>query len=291
MTPLVTVSVVTGSSAGDLRGALRSLPGACARTPRRVAVIDNQASFDAPRVAAETGVAVEVIRNSRRQGFGANHNQVLSRLATPYALVMNDDIELGEGCVDRMVDFMERTNDAGAVGCALHSGGWASPPTDGGGAVDGAVSPALKLLLAVVTHRLGIPVGLEDLAQWRDRAAPAPAAPRALDYVSGACCLLRADALRVVGGFDTRFYMYLEDVDLGRRLRRGGWRSYQAPGARAVHRGRRSWTSRTPRWMWESATRYAEKYEEGPTRFAARCLEAFAGPRAPRVAPSTGEGG
>lgn len=279
MSPLVTVSVVTGSSPDDLRGALRSLAGACRITPFRVVIVDNRAPFDAAAAAADAGVAAEIVRNARRQGFGANHNQVLSRLDTPYALVMNDDVELGEACVDRLVDFMERANDSGAAGCALHSGAWANPPTEGGGSVAGAISPALKLLLAVVTRRLDAPVGPEDAARWRDRASPPRASPLPLDYVSGACCLFRAAALRVVGLFDTRFYMYLEDVDLGRRLRRGGWRCYQVPGARVLHRGRRSWTARTPRWMWESARQYADKYDEGFTRLAARCLEAFAGPR------------
>jgi N-acetylglucosaminyl-diphospho-decaprenol L-rhamnosyltransferase len=279
MRPLVSVSVVTGRSADDLRRALDSLRRAAVETPCRVVVIDNKAPFDAASDAPTGGPPIEILRNDRRRGFGDNHNQALSRLETPYALVMNDDVELGDGCVDRMADFMERTPDAGAAGCALHGGGWSRPPTEGGGVVTDAGSPALKLLLAMAARRLDLPVWPEDLARWRDGGRPAPERPLPLDYISGACCLLRARALQAAGLYDTGFYMYLEDVDLGLRLRRAGWRCYQVPGARALHRAGRSWSPRTPRWMWASALRYADKYGEPSTRLAARLLEPFAGPR------------
>lgn len=278
MTPLVTVSIVSGTDAEDLRGALGSLPAGAARTPCRIVVIDNLAPFDISAAVSAARCAAEVVRNDVRRGFGANHNRVLSRLETPYALVMNDDVVLGEGCIDRLVDFMERTNDAGAAGCALYSGSWTRSAIEAGGAVDG-VSPALKLLAAVAAHRLGAPTGLEGLVRWNDRSPAPPDRSRRLDYVSGACCLLRARALQAVGTYDARYYMYLEDVDLGRRLGGGGWRCYQVPGARVLHRGRRSWTPRTTRWMWESARYYADKYDEPLTRLAARALEALAGPR------------
>lgn len=278
MTPMVTVSIVTGRDPEDLRRALRSLPGASVRTSVRVTVIDNCAGFDSATAGARAGIAVDLLRNDRVRGFGDNHNQVLSRLTTPYALVMNDDVELAGGCVDRMVDFMERTSDAGAAGCRLHGGSWSRPATEGGGRVEGAVSPALKLLAAMAAHRMGAPVVPEDLARWRDQGAPAEKESLPLDYISGACCLLRGEAVSVIGAFDARFYMYLEDVDLGRRLRAGGWRCYQVAGARALHRARRSWSARTPRWMWESARHYAEKYGEGTTQRAVRLLRGFAGP-------------
>ena len=83
--------------------------------------------------------------------------------------------------------------------------------------------------------------------------------------------LRRADFLSV-GGFDERFTMYLEDVDLCRRLRETGKSVRREPLATAVHRGGKSWQSRREqrRRFHESRLRYFERM--GVTRFELRCV-------------------
>ena len=59
--------------------------------------------------------------------------------------------------------------------------------------------------------------------------------PRVVDWVSGACFLVRRTAFEQVGGFDEAYFMYAEDVDLCWRLGRAGWRVLYAPDAEIVH--------------------------------------------------------
>jgi hypothetical protein len=61
-------------------------------------------------------------------------------------------------------------------------------------------------------------------------------APIDVDWVSGACVLVRRRAFDDIGGMDPRFFLYWEDADLGRRLKDRGWRTLYHPGVEAVHR-------------------------------------------------------
>jgi GT2 family glycosyltransferase len=61
--------------------------------------------------------------------------------------------------------------------------------------------------------------------------------PRPVDYVSGACLLLRQSAHNDVGGFDDTYFMYAEEVDLCYRMRQGGWQVWYQPEAEVLHMG------------------------------------------------------
>ena len=87
-----------------------------------------------------------------------------------------------------------------------------------------------------------------------------------VDWVSGACFLVRREAFEEVGGFDESYFMYAEDVDLCWRLGRAGWRVAYAPSAEVTHLQGRS-TDRHPYRMilehHRSLLRFASRSSEG----------------------------
>ncbi len=93
--------------------------------------------------------------------------------------------------------------------------------------------------------------------------------PRDVDWVSGALLFLRRSALDSVGGWDERYFMYLEDVDLCWRLRRIGWRVAYEPSGRVTHVQGASTASHPYRMIAEhhrSAYRFAARRWQGPRR-------------------------
>ena len=87
-------------------------------------------------------------------------------------------------------------------------------------------------------------------------------APAAVDWVSGACMVLRREALGKSGAFDERFFMYFEDADLCRRVRETGWRVYYLPEVEVVHQTGGSSRSK-PKAVWmlhKSAFIYHRKH-------------------------------
>ena len=100
-----------------------------------------------------------------------------------------------------------------------------------------------------------------------------------VDWVSGACMLMRAAALRAVGGFDEQYFLYWEDADVCRRLRQRGYHIRYVPVGVAVHAvGRSSRTARAAsvRAFHASAYRYYATHVApgafNPRRILARAL-------------------
>jgi len=205
---------------------------------RRVWVVDNSAT-----AAGETlRDGVVWVRPGRNLGYGAAVNRVLPRVEAPFVAVLNPDLVLGPGTLERLVEVLESQPTAAIVGPRmLTAEGERYPshrrfPSLGqalGHAVLGPVLPRNRFTLA---YR-------EELRE--------PTEPTECDWISGACMVARRDALRAVGGFDPRYHLYLEDVDLCRRLWRFGMSVWFDPVAQVTHIGGTSTRARREFALWQ----------------------------------------
>jgi GT2 family glycosyltransferase len=181
-----------------------------------VVVVDNGGSAV---VDAAPGKPVDLVRPSRNGGFGGGANVGIERAlaagATHVAL-LNDDVQVAPGWLAPLV-----------AAC--------SPPDVG------AAQPVLLLADTdpAVVNSLGVVVGPDGAGTDAGRGGvpPAPTDPEfAIDVFTGGAVLFAAPYLRATGGFDERFFLYYEDVDLARRGARLGWRYVCVPGSRVTHR-------------------------------------------------------
>lgn len=215
----VEVSIANHENRELLRACLRSLPAACAGIAWHTTVIDNVSGDGSLEMLAAEFADVGVIANRHRRGFGANHNQVLRRLAADgsarYALVLNDDTELAPAAVTRLVELMDGSAGLGAV-----------------------VPRITDLEGRVAAGRLAYPTAR---TAWHfDRTGHTEPADPEDGWLQGCCILLRMSAVVEVGPFDERFFLFYEDTDLSRRLVDAGWGLGVCPDATVVHRGHAS---------------------------------------------------
>lgn len=222
----VTVVVVSHHCAGLLADCLASL--AASRDVRARVVVVDTASPDAS-VAVAGAAGVEVRALTRNVGFARANNLVLRDVASPAALVLNPDTVLPPDALRRCLDALWERPEVGVLTPRL---------VDAGGVLDRRCRRGFPTPVAAVGFMTGL-----------DRRFPGPRIaaytrggipddrPCDVDAVSGAFMLLRTAALREVGVFDERYFMYGEDVDLCMRLRRRGWRCRYWPGAEVVHVG------------------------------------------------------
>jgi hypothetical protein len=233
----VTAVVVSHNTRDLLERCLTCLKAAGSVAPATI-VVDNASSDGSAELVGERFPQVRLIKCEQNVGFArANNIAFANTCAAEYVLLVNSDAFLAPGALDELLDCAARHPDAGVVGPRLLNGdgtlqrsAWPFP------------SAGRLLLEAFGLHRVLRRVGLlEDLGTW-DHGSE-----RAVDFLIGACLLLRGEALAEVRGFDESFWLYGEEADLQRRLATRGWTTVLAPAATAVHVGGASSQAEAPR--------------------------------------------
>jgi N-acetylglucosaminyl-diphospho-decaprenol L-rhamnosyltransferase len=195
--------------------ALTAHPPAC---DHRLLVVDNASADDTVAMIRRDFPQVTVIANDANVGYAAAINQGLRCDEASYVLILNSDIEVRAGTLDRLLAFMAQTPEAGMCGPQLIL-------------PDGQPQR---------TWRHGFTLGqfarqqlmLDKLS--RD-TAPLPTEAREVEHLDGAALLVRREAITAVGLMDEGYWMYCEDSDWALRFRRAGWKLHFVPEAAMLH--------------------------------------------------------
>lgn len=231
MTPSLEIVIVNWNAGKQLRECLASLAESRGASweLRRVVVIDNASHDDSLAGLDVPGVTLELVVNPVNRGFAAACNQGAATTSAEFLLFLNPDTRLEAGSLAVPLAIMTRPESARVGVCGIQL-------VDETGQVARSCArfPRLGNLLA-------ISLGLPRLTGGRVRGLVMEewdhAASRPVDHVIGAFYLIRRDLFQQLGGFDERFFVYLEDLDLSLRVHRSGWQIRYLAEARAFHRG------------------------------------------------------
>jgi len=185
--------------------------------PACVTVVDNASTDDSAGIARRHPVVDRLLVLRRNLGFAAavNAGTCAEEGRAGSVLWLNTDVFLDPDALAALDEAAARAPEAGLLGPELrHPDG--APQRSGGGFWTPA--SALREHLHVTT-----------LLRWLGRRAGP------VEYVSGACLWVTAEAFRRIGPLDERFFFYGEDEDYARRARAAGFHPRVVPGARAVH--------------------------------------------------------
>lgn len=223
--PDLSIIIVNWNTADHLERCLASIVQSANADSVDVAVVDNASSDASVSVVESKFAGVRLIRNRANVGFTRASNQGILASAGRYVLLLNSDSVVARGALAALVGFMDKHPDAGACGPRLVRPDGTIQPYGFGG------DPSLSYLLARGLRRLLFGRPLHDWAIDEVHS---------VDWVSGACIILRREALNKVGLLDEGFFMYFEDNDLCLRLRERGWRVYYNPDVSVIHLGGQS---------------------------------------------------
>jgi N-acetylglucosaminyl-diphospho-decaprenol L-rhamnosyltransferase len=228
----ITLSVVSHRQNALVNQLLEDVQRHCA--DRVALVLTENIPDPTPLATSALSCPVERISNRRAKGFGANHNTAFEHCRTPFFCAVNPDIRLPS---DPFPSLISNFHD-GTVGAA---GPMVRNPA--GGIEDSARRfPTLTSLL----KKLFAETGRLDYPRMGGAAR--------VDWVAGMFMLFSAEAFRAVGGFDERYFLYYEDVELCRRLGRLGSQVLYDTRAEIVHDARRS-SRRNPKYLrWHLAS-------------------------------------
>ena len=222
----VSIVVVTYRSAPEVGEALASL-GAHPRVAQGVyerIVVDNASGDETVVCVVEAAPNARLLPLEQNRGFatGANAGAAIAR--GEYLLFLNPDATLAPEGLDRLVDYLEQRPRVAAVGPQLVDSNHAPQP--------GArrfPTPSSEFA------RLWAP--LASVVGWRHREPEVKEDGGPVDWISGACFLVRRDAWSHVGPMDSDFFLYFEETDWARRAWDKGWEVHHLPHAEAMHLG------------------------------------------------------
>ena len=234
----VSIVILTWNSAAEITACLSSLAGAITAFPAEVIVVDNGSQDETCALVGETLPEAHLVCNPENQGVAPARNQGLRLASGEYVIVLDDDTIVQAGAFDRVIAYLEDHPDVGLCGPKLIDEAGALHlscrlfPTVG--------DKFARRLPARLAQPLARQAEMAEMADWDHHTI------RDVDYVIGACQVIRRSALQTVGLFDERIFYGPEDVDLCLRLQQAGWRVVYNPEAVVVHRERRmtrSWRS------------------------------------------------
>jgi len=219
------VVVVSYNNERTIADCLAAAETACKGFRAKITLVDNASTDGTADVAEDRYLEAKVIRLRENIGFAAGNNLVLGECRAPLVLLLNPDTSISPDAITILAEALERHRDAALAGPRLVY-------ADGSAQVSFGPFPGPLRDLRQRKLVLGCRRGDSEAVGKVERMMSSLFFP---DWVSGACFLARTAALRGVGFFDADFFLYLEDVDLCRRLRAAGWRVLVEPRARCLH--------------------------------------------------------
>ncbi len=193
-----------------------------------VIVADNASTDGSQRLMKEEFPEVRTLIFDSNLGFTGGYNEAFRRLMADgkpeYFLLMNSDIEVPEGWLKPLVEWMDSHPDCGACAPKLHS--WQDREMfEYAGAAGGYID------------RFGYPFCRGRILKKVEKDEGQYDSPADVFWATGACLLVRSSAYRSLGGLDERFFAHMEEIDLCWRMQLRGWKVTVVPDSVVYHVG------------------------------------------------------
>jgi hypothetical protein len=193
-------------------------------------VVDNASDDGSAALVREKYPRVRLIENGENVGFARANNQALREAGGGYFLLLNSDTIVPAGALGKLVRVLDAYPYAAVCSPLLLNGDGTIQPC-------WACFPNLRSEMTGVLDRSQLPYSLDSLVGV---TGDEPLAPFPVDWVGGACFLVRAQAAAEVGLLREDFFMYCEETEWCHRFRRAGWQTLLAPTVRVTHLGGQS---------------------------------------------------
>lgn len=258
---LLSVIIVNYNVKHFLEQCLCSVMAAAARLGEcqwEVMVVDNQSTDGSVETLRPKFPLVTFIENRENAGFGRANNQALALCKGEFILFLNPDTIVGEDCFTICIGHMKRQQHIGALGVRMIDGGGKYLPESKRGFPTPWVSFCKLggLIRLFPASRVFARYYMGHLPENRNNV---------VDVLAGACMLVRKPVLDTTGGFDERFFMYAEDIDLSYRIKQAGYENFYCADTSIIHfKGESTLKDiRYVRRFYEAMILYVRKHYKG----------------------------
>ena len=227
--PDLAIIIVSHNTRTDLERCLRSLHDNPPKVLHEIVVVDNASSDGSPDFVCRQWPDIRLIESSQNVGFARGNNLGIRATRSVLLLLLNSDTAVPAGAIDALVADLAAHPDTAAIGPRIVDASHRAELSFGA-----MLGPWSELWQKTIRRLADRDIGLA--VRWIDRATRQP---RVVDWISGACLLVRRDDAEAVGLLDERYFIYCEDVDFCAALRARGRRIRFLPTVEITHlRGR-----------------------------------------------------
>jgi len=223
---LVSIIIVSYNTSDLLSACLKSvekeLVNLSLTGKAEIFVVDNNSEDGSSDMVKTEFPRVRLIQNTENLGFGKANNRAIERAKGNYLFFLNPDAEVCQDAIGIMVDFMEKNPNVGLAGTALIF-------------PDGSPQSSVEKIYP------GARYAAADLKNL----------PGDIAWVMGASMIARAGLIKKIGGFDERFFLYGEDIDLCLSVRKYGFAVGYIPDAVIIHHEGQSEKNSLPLHVFE----------------------------------------
>jgi GT2 family glycosyltransferase len=258
----LSIAIVNTNTRDLLANCLRSLYENTQKISFEVFVVDNNSQDGSVEMVREKFPQVRLIANKSNRGFSGATNQALKEAEGKCSLLLNPDTLILEGAIEKMVQFMEKHPEAGALGCKLLN-------------PDRTLQPSCKSFpnfLNLFFESLSLDklfpksrlFGRYYMSYWDHNDV------REVDQPMGSCLMVRKEVIDKVGLIDEQFFCFFDEVDWCYRIKKEGFKIFFTPEARIIHYRGQTFKRMPLRsfWYWHrSLLRYYRKHYPGIPSF------------------------
>ena len=268
----LTISIVSYNTKRLLRNCLSSIYRNVKEIEFEIIVVDNASEDESMEMIKEEFPQVKLIINQNNLGFAKANNQAIKQSRGRYILLLNSDTVVISDAILKILNFIKSHPDVGVVGCRKLNADLSCQPL-------ATILPNIwmvflrffrfKNFLSSPRQRrflskfFGSFLGktISSYFSWYSENNLKKAIP--VDFITGACFLIRRKTIDEVGLLDENFFMYLEDTDWCFRTKQKGWKMYICPKAKVIHYGGENFRSNVDTFSLEhckSRYYYFEKH-------------------------------
>ncbi|MGB8643941.1 MAG: glycosyltransferase family 2 protein [Anaerolineae bacterium] len=261
--PRLSVIIVTYNSRQEIDACLSSLLSDPGARDAEIIVVDNASADGTVAHIAARWPQVRLLAQSTNPGFAAGNNIGIDASRGGLLLLLNPDTVTQSGAIAALSSALEQRREVGIAGPMLLN-------------VDGSLQPSCRDFPSLLgdfigmteLYRLGF---IRRLLGARMVSLSDHRRARCVDWLSGACLLVRRAALDAAGKLDPGFFMYSEEMEWQYRMAQRGWAAWFEPAARVVHIGGASTAAVSGKrvvWQYQSIWRFYRLYRNRAQRLA-----------------------
>lgn len=221
----LSIIIVNWNTKDLLRDCLQSIYQNSPKGEFDVFVVDNASTDGSLSMIKKEFPQVELIENNKNLGFARANNQGIRESEGKYVLLLNSDTVVKKNSLNNLVDFMKNRDNVGVAGPRILK------PNGNVEESCGFFPSPWAVFLTKLNRKINF------LGRFKSLKAShlALAEEKEVDWVAGACMLVRRKSFEKAGLLDEKIFMYFEDVDWCCRIKKAGWKICFTPSAEIVH--------------------------------------------------------